>query len=231
MRARLQQLLYRVRGSYWFVPGVMAVAAILLSYVSVQLDRRYGDLWVAQYSWLVPNQPDGARALIATVAGSMITVAGVTFSLTILAVSYATSHFGPRLLDNFMQDRGNQVTLGMFVATFLYCLLVLRTVRSVPQSFDPAMSNQVFVPHLSVFLAVGLALASVAVLIYFIHHVPESIYISNVLHRISDQISLKVDEPRHARGPESVGTGRHRCDHARRLGRGVSRCGIPSRRR
>jgi uncharacterized membrane protein len=194
MRARIQLALYSLSGSYWFVPALMAISAIVLSQLTVQIDREHGATWMADWWWGSLNQPEGARALLATVAGSMMTVAGVTFSLTILAVSYATSHFGPRLLDNFMHDRGNQVTLGTFVATFLYCLLVLRTVRSPSRSFDPEVPDTVFVPHLSVFIAVALTLASVGVLIYFIHHIPESIYIANVLDRISNQIACKVDD-------------------------------------
>ena len=131
----------------------------------------------------------------------MITVAGVTFSLTILAVSYATSHFGPRLLDNFMRDRANQLTLGTFVSTFLYCLLVLRTVRSSNHSINTGLQTDVFVPHISILIAIALTLVSVGVLIYFIHHIPESIHISNVLNRISRQLSCKIEELY----PESLG--------------------------
>lgn len=203
MRARIQQWIYQIQGSYWFVPALMAITAILLSQVSVQLDRQLGSQWVTDSGWAGLNQPEGARTLLATVAGSMITVAGVTFSLTILAVSYATSHFGPRLLDNFMRDRANQVTLGTFLATFLYCLLVLRTVRSGSDIFDPGEDAALFVPHLSVLLAVAMTLASVGVLIYFIHHIPESIHISNVLNRISNEFSSKIKDLY----PESLGEG------------------------
>ncbi len=179
----------------------MAIAAIVLSQVTVQLDRRLGSDWMTDAWWASMNQPEGARTLLATVAGSMITVAGVTFSLTILAVSYATSHFGPRLLDNFMRDRGNQITLGTFLATFLYCLLVLRTVRSGSDIFNPGENAALFVPHLSVVIAIALTLASVGVLIYFIHHIPESIHISNVLDRISRELSDKIEDLY----PESLG--------------------------
>lgn len=204
MRAKLQQWAYWVRSSYWFVPALMAVAAIILSQCAIQLDRELGASWMGDVWWFRPNQPEGARALLATVAGSMITVAGVTFSLTILAVSYATSHFGPRLLDNFMRDRGNQVTLGTFVATFLFCLIVLRTIRSgasTAADLQTDLQTSEFVPHFSVLAALALTLASVAILIYYIHHIPESIHISNVLDRISRQLSLKIQELY----PESLG--------------------------
>lgn len=201
MRAYLQQLIYRIQGSYWFIPSLMVLGAIVLSQTTIALDRNVGtdflkDLWFTSL-----NQPDGARALLATVAGSMITVAGVTFSLTILAVSHATSHFGPRLLDNFMRDRGNQITLGTFVATFLYCLLVLRVVRGEGLSGDASLDIGVFVPQLSLFVALLLTLASVAELVYFIHHVPDSIHISTVLQRLSVDMQRKLDELY----PETVG--------------------------
>ena len=201
VRARIQQWIYRIQGSYWFVPALMAIGAIVLSQLMVLLDRRIDSDWMSDAWWASLNQPEGARTLLATVAGSMITVAGVTFSLTILAVSYATSHFGPRLLDNFMRDRGNQVTLGTFLATFLYCLLVLRTVRSGSDIFNPDDNAELFVPNLSVLVAIALTLASVGVLIYFIHHIPESIHISNVLDQISNRLSSKIEQLY----PESLG--------------------------
>ncbi|MEO9594647.1 DUF2254 domain-containing protein [Rhodopirellula bahusiensis] len=194
MKAYLQQLIYRVKGSYWFIPSLMVFSAIVLSQLTIWIDRTFGNSWLQDYWFTSMNQPDGARALLATVAGSMITVAGVTFSLTILAVSHATSHFGPRLLDNFMRDRGNQITLGTFVATFLYCLLVLRVVRgeAVPESWD--LTVEAFVPQLSLFVSLVLTIASVGELIYFIHHVPDSIHISTVLRRLATDMSGKFDE-------------------------------------
>jgi uncharacterized membrane protein len=194
MRAYLQQLIYRIKGSYWFIPSLMVLSAIVLSQVAIWVDREVGNRWIKDMWFASMNQPDGARALLATVAGSMITVAGVTFSLTILAVSHATSHFGPRLLDNFMRDRGNQVTLGTFVATFLYCLLVLRVVRGGPVSGDSSLEVDVFVPQLSLLIALILTIASVAELIYFIHHVPDSIHISTVLRNLAGDMSNKFDE-------------------------------------
>lgn len=201
MKAYLQQLIYRIKGSYWFIPSLMVLSAILLSQVTIWIDRTIGNGWLQDFWFTSMNQPDGARALLATVAGSMITVAGVTFSLTILAVSHATSHFGPRLLDNFMRDRGNQITLGTFVATFLYCLLVLRVVRggAVPESWE--LSVEAFVPQLSLFIGLVLTIASVGELIYFIHHVPDSIHISTVLRRLAIDMSEKFDELY----PETVG--------------------------
>jgi uncharacterized membrane protein len=154
MRLKLRSRWDALLASYWFVPGVMAAA--LLATLMVRLDVRL-NLEGMELSFITLNQPDGARALLSTVAGSMITVAGVSFSITMVVLSLASSQFGPRLLSNFMRDRGNQIVLGTFVATFIYCLLVLCTVRAADESGAPA-----FVPHLAVSLGVVLAGLSLA---------------------------------------------------------------------
>lgn len=186
MKSAFADYWIQVRASYWFIPSLMAVAALLLSFAVVRFDQQLGDSWLAHSRWLFVNRPAGARALLSTVAGSMITVAGVTFSMTLLAVSHASAQFGPRLLTGFMRDRGNQVTLGTFIATFLYCLMVLRTVHA--GSEDPAAALDSFVPHLAIMIALALAILSVVVLIYYIHHIPQSISVANVVQRVGDEL-------------------------------------------
>ena len=197
MKARIFQFLDELRSNYWFMPSLMAVGAIVLSVITIGLDERVDIDWPEKIPWVYSSKPDGARAVLATVAGSMITVAGVTFSLTLLAVSHTTSQFGPRLLTNFMRDRGNQVTLGTFIATFLYCLLVLRTVRTAEEaSGDVAAAELIgaFVPHISITVALAMTLCSVGVLIYFFHHVPESMNLSNVVADVGRRLADGVDE-------------------------------------
>ncbi|MEO7133685.1 MAG: DUF2254 family protein, partial [Vicinamibacterales bacterium] len=167
---RLLAVWERMRGTYWAVPSTMAAASIVLSIAMVDLDRALTATRLSRLSWVYTGGPEGARAVLSTIAASMITVAGVTFSITIVALTLASQQFGPRLLRNFLRDIGNQVTLGTFIATFSYCLLVLRTVRGN----DDAQ----FVPHLAVTAGVVLAMFSLGVLIFFIHHVSVSIQAS-----------------------------------------------------
>lgn len=175
----------------------MAVGAILLSILGVVIDTKIGSSWIGDFSWLYASKPEGARSLLSTIAASMITVAGVTFSITIVSVTAAAGRYGPRILTNFMSDRGNQVTLGVFIATFLYCVMILRVVRS-PNETGPSLllpendPTGAFVPHISILLAIVLAIASIGVLIYFIHHVTESIHISNVTARIARELERQV---------------------------------------
>jgi uncharacterized membrane protein len=123
--------------------------------------------------------------LLGTIASSMITVAGVTFSITVVALSLASSQFGPRLLSSFMRDRGNQLVLGTFIATFLFCILAL--------GFGRSGLEEVVVPKASATVAVLLAVASLAVLIYFIHHVASSIRAEHVVDAVAQDLDAAIE--------------------------------------
>ena len=194
VKARTLALWDSVISSYWFIPSLMTIGAAVLSVALVGVDARIDPGWIDDVPFLYGNKPDGARAVLSTIAGSMIGVAGVTFSITIASVVYATGQYGPRLLTNFMSDKGNQVTLGTFIATFLYCLLVLRTIRSADEAPGPELEVAgAFVPHVAILAGLGLALASVGVLIFFIHHVPESIHVSNLTAGVGRDLKRKID--------------------------------------
>lgn len=192
-----------MRGSFWFLPCAMASVAIALSFAFVRLDSWLGAGVPQNVSLIYTFGPAGARAILSAIAGSMITVAGLTFSITMLTLQLASSQFGPRTLRNFMRDRGNQVVLGTFIAAFVYCLLVLRTVRGTEDSH--------FVPHIAVAFGVLLALASIAVLIYFIHHIATLIRIEMVLAELAAETRNTIDrlypEPMGAEPPRWDGMG------------------------
>lgn len=184
----------RLRSTYWFVPALLAAAAVALAVLMVGLDRRAGDDgW--QMGWLYGGGAEGARGLLSAVAGSMITVVSVTFSVTIVALTVSSQHFGPRLLNSFMRDTPAQVVLGTIIGTFAYCLVVLRTVTG--EGDDRAS----FVPHLAVTVAVALALVSVAALIYFIHHISVSLQIATITTRIFADLQGAIERLY----PEQVG--------------------------
>lgn len=186
MKVGLLKYWDRIRTSFWFLPATMAAGAVALSFATVALDRTLEERWLRSVEWVYAGGAEGASSVLETIAGSMITVAGVVFSLTLVALTLASSQFGPRLLRNFMSDTTNQFVLGTFVATFLYCLLVLRTLRFT--------EGDVFVPHLSVTLGLLFAVASLGVLIYFIHHVSVSIQADQVVARVSTELLDGIDD-------------------------------------
>lgn len=173
---------------------MMCAVAIGLSFLLIEFDTWLGIGSVSDFGLLYTFGPEGARATLSVIASSMITVASLIFSITMLSLQLASSQFGPRALENFIRDRSNQFVLGTFVATFIYCLVVLRSVRGT--------GDTGFVPYLTVAFAVLLAAFGVAVLIYFIHHMATPIRIETLLKRLVTDGRVAVDS--HFR---------ERCDH------------------
>ncbi len=188
MRVRLRYLWYRATSSLWLVPAAMIFGAILLAFAMLTLDNVVPWGWARPLHWLLPVGTEGARQVLATIAGSMITVASLVFSMTLVTLTLASSQLGPRLITRFMRDPINQVVLGTFIATFVYALLILQTVsETVTEAGTPPV-----VPHLAVLVALILTLLSLGWLIYFIHHVAEAIQADSVIAEISDELALAI---------------------------------------
>ena len=120
----------------------MVFLAIALSFLTIGIDQSQKTNLIGELGWAYTLGPSGSRAILSAIASSMMSVATTAFSITIVALQLASSQFGPRLLRNFMQDRGNQIVLGTFISTFVYSLMVLRTING-------SEKNE-FVPHLAV---------------------------------------------------------------------------------
>ncbi len=183
--AKLGKLWDSLQTSFWFVPTLMLVMALGLSFITIGIDQSAETNIIEKLGWAYSLGPSGSRAILSAIAGSMMSVATTAFSITIVALQLASSQFGPRLLRNFMRDTGNQVVLGTFIATFVYCLMVLRTINGV-EEYE-------FVPHLAVTVGIGLAIASIGVLIYFIHHSAASIQVDRVIKKVGDDLDKTID--------------------------------------
>jgi uncharacterized membrane protein len=175
-----------LRTSLWFVPSLEVVAAIGLFVGTLAADRAAyrGDF--ALPDWVISGSADAAREILATIAAALITVVGVVFSIILVTLTLASTQFGPRMLRNFIRDRGTQVTLGTFVATFVYSVLVLAAVGTG--------SHGDFVPHISVTVTLGLTVVDMAVLIYFIHHTSISIQLPQVIASIAADLTDAIKE-------------------------------------
>jgi uncharacterized membrane protein len=186
MNVHLKKAVQVSRDTFWIVPGVMAFAGIILAMALVYVDRS-GALpaWLLDSALLYNGGSTGARTLLGTVASSTIGVAGTVFSITIAALSLAAGQMGPRLLRNFTKDRGNQITLGIFLGTFCYSLMVLRTVR--------AENEWAFVPHLSLTFGIVLAFVCVGTLVYFVGHMASRINVDTVIGLVSDDVGKAID--------------------------------------
>jgi uncharacterized membrane protein len=181
---KLRQLWSDLQSSFWFLPSLMVLGSVVLATAMIEADSAWSDRWLAQWPRLFGAGADGARLMLSTLAGSMMTVMGITFSMTLLALALASSQYTSRILRNFMRSRITQVTLGIFAGIFVYCLIVLRTIRG---------GEAEFVPSLAVFFAFFMALGGVGVLIFFIHHIASSIQASSIIASIAHETIAAIE--------------------------------------
>lgn len=175
----------RVSGSLWFVPALLVVLGVALAFCLVEAHTLFDRGLSKSWPRLFGAGAEGARGMLTAIASSMATVAGVVFSITIVALSLAASQYSPRVLRNFMSDRPTQVVLGAFLAIFAYCLIVLRTIRG--EEDGP------FVPSVAVFAGVLMAFVGIGLLIYFIHHVAMAIQVPYIVGRITTETKMGIE--------------------------------------
>jgi uncharacterized membrane protein len=174
-----------LRTNLWLVPGIQVLAAIALFAVTLNLDHAaYRGVFTLP-SWVISGTADAARQILTTIAAAVITVVGVVFSIILVTLTLASTQFGPRMLRNFIRDRGTQLTLGTFVATFVYAVLVLVSIGTG--------SHGNFVPHIGVTVTLAMMVADMAVLIYFIHHTAMSIQLPQVIASIARDLSGAIE--------------------------------------
>jgi uncharacterized membrane protein len=174
-----------LRTTFWLVPTVFVFGAALLFLLTFEIDLAAYHHHLALPFWIRTGNADAGRQVLIAIAAAVITVIGVVFSITILALTLASQQFGPRMMRNFIRDVGNQMTLGVFVGTFVYSVLALGSITDSPHGD--------FVPHLSITFAEALLLVDLGVLIYFIHHIAKSIQLPEVIAGIARDLTRAID--------------------------------------
>jgi uncharacterized membrane protein len=192
---KLTRFWSNLRTSFWFVPSLIVAASIVLAVTLIDVNSSGVERWLARWPRLFGAGAEGARGTLSTIAGSMMTVVGVTFSMTLVTLTLASSQYTSRILRNFMRDRVTQVVLGIFTGIFTYCLIVLRTIRSGDEGG--------FIPSLAVTFAVVLAIGGIVSLIFFIHHIASSIQASSIIASAANETMTAIDRL----FPENLGEG------------------------
>jgi uncharacterized membrane protein len=192
---RLVYLWADLRSSLWFIPTFLVLLAIVLAVSLIQVDSHIDPHLWDTWPRLFGAGAEGSRGMLAAIASSMITVAGVVFSITIVVLSLASSQYSPRVLHHFMRDRTHQTVLGAFVGIFAYCLVVMRTIRGSDEGL--------FIPSLAVMGGVVLAFLGIGLLIFFIHHISVAIQASHILATAAGETLRTVEHL----FPEDLGTG------------------------
>jgi uncharacterized membrane protein len=185
-----------LRATFWFVPTVLVVVAVLVFVATFAIDVAAYYHHVELPFWLSIGGANAGRDVLIAIAAAIITTVGVVFSITILALTLASQQFGPRMMRNFVRDVGNQLTLGIFVASFVYSILALGSITSYP--------HPNFVPRLCIAVAEALLLVDLAVLIYFINHIAGSIQLPAVIAGIAHDLDVAIDSEFPASGQEAM---------------------------
>ena len=177
---------HNLKSTFWFIPVAIIGLSIIMAFELLYLDKIFHYKPEGVFQYIFPGSAGAARSVLSAISGAMITVAGTVFSITLVALTLASSQFGPRLLRNFMHERLNQVVLGTYVSTYVYCLIILNAVRD-----NDSIS---FIPTLSVFAAFLATIANIILLIIFIHHIAIQIQADYVISDISGMLSKNIEK-------------------------------------
>lgn len=184
----IREFFRKLTARFWVLPALLVVLAILLAIGLTQLDKSIGSDTLRQYSWIFSGTPDSARTVLSVIASAAITIVAISFSITIIAIQQASAQYTTRVLRTFTADRGNQLVLGVYLASFTYSLLVLRAVQA------ETSNSAAFVPLLSITVAILLALIAIGVLVYFIQHISNSLQATSVIFKVHKNLTTQIDE-------------------------------------
>lgn len=182
---KLKEHWSNIQSSLWFVPSLIVLASIALAVGLIEASSPATERWLSQWPRLFGAGADGARGMMSAIAGSMMSVVGVTFSMILVVLALASSQYTSRVLRNFMGDHVTQVVLGIFAGSFTYSLIVLRAIRGSDEG--------AFVPSLAVFFGFVLALGGVCALVFFIHHIASSIQASSIIASVAQETTATID--------------------------------------
>lgn len=184
----MEKLLFswrKLTATFWFIPLLLIAASILLAILMVYIDQQVKIPQKGLARIFLVNNPDSARSILSTISGAMMGVAGTVFSITLVALTLASNQFGPRLIKNFMHKHLNQVVLGSYISTYLYCLLVLNSIGDG--------ENYSFIPSISILFAIIAAIGNIILLIIFIHQIAISIQADKLISDISEYLSNQIE--------------------------------------
>jgi len=193
----INRLITRLRESVFAIPAVIVVLCVGLALFALYMEAIFGES-LEEWPLILGTTVTGARTIANSVAGGMITVAAIVFSMTALSTQMAASQYSPRALGGFFDDPFQQSIIGLVVGTFTYSLVVLAALGNAITDGSAAT------PSLSVTLAIVLAVLSVLGIVLYINHSLRRMQIDSVVRRISSS-AIKAIE-RHLDGATEANT-------------------------
>lgn len=194
---RLFRFLSSLRNGLWFVPVACVFAGVVLSITTTALDRQ------SEFE-LIPSAltggPDAALAILSTVAASMVSLAALVLTITMVVVQLAMGQFSPRIVQRILRDKPSQLAIGIFVATFAHAMLAMREVK-----FEG--SGQV--PGLAILVAFVMVLISIAVLVIYVHHIGQALRVASLIELVGGDMRELLDDQYPDPGPPLDLSDRH----------------------
>src|SRR6476469_4482950 len=178
------RVLSHVRGSLWFIPVLCVGAGVALSFVTLWIDRQTGYTLIPQS---LTGGPDASLSILSAVATSMVSLAALVLTITMVVVQLAMGQFSPRIVQPILKDKPSQFAIGIFVGTFAFAMLAMRQV--LIGSSGPGR-----VPGLTVVVAFVLVVVSIAVLVLYVHHIGRSLRVSALVELVGEDTRRLLDE-------------------------------------
>ncbi|MEO8853118.1 MAG: DUF2254 domain-containing protein [Ginsengibacter sp.] len=170
----------KLTGSIAFIPAIIAVAFLLLSWTMLEIDfSPWGKHLKSGFSWLSLKDASTARSIVSTVAGALISLTVFSFSLVMIVLNQAASQMSNRVLTSMIENRFQQIILGFYIGTIVYALFLLSTVRDI--------NSGIYVPALSIYLLILLTVFDIFLFIYFLNYVTQTVKYETVIHRVQEK--------------------------------------------
>jgi len=187
LRLLFRHIVYNLRGGFLIRPVLIALGLGSLGAMLSWTEESHpfiGD-WVPGVLFLSHADPGVAQVILSDIATTTMTVVSIVFAILLMTLTLASMQFSPRILISFARDRVTQWTLGIFLGTFLYCMLALPAAHALPRPFAPVTT---------VIGAIVLAIACVGLLLFFIHHISHAISVNHIVDRIASETEAAIDE-------------------------------------
>jgi uncharacterized membrane protein len=184
-----------VTSGLWFVPVLCVLAGAAISFGTIALDRHFDYEAIPQS---IVGGPDAATVALSTIAASMVSLAALVLTITMVVVQLAMGQFSPRIVQRILRDKPSQLAIGLFVATFVHAILAVREVVNEGDGTGQ-------VPGIAVVTAFLLVLVSIAVLVIYVHHIGQSLRVSALIELVGKQTRALVDRVYPDEGPAIEG--------------------------
>ena len=174
---------HRLKTSLWFVPVMCVLAGVVLSFVTISIDRAAGGEIVSR---TLTGDPNAALTILATVAASMVSLTALVLTITMVVVQLAMGQFSPRAVRPFLRDRPSQFAIGIFAGTFAHAMLAMREVHS--------FTDQGSVPGLTIIVSFALVIVSIVVLVAYVHHIGNSLKVDSIIRMVGEEARGLIDK-------------------------------------